>query len=152
MAEPGVQGARAHLRRRGVRRRRKHDRGEVIGRGEEGGKRKRRQEGGGGGKDGCCRQARRRAGEPRAGGPRRYVHVKCHKELDHFNGQYVFLVESRYKRSAADLAAIAKEEAITNEIYDGASSGGCQNKYLRCIARAVQSGVEYVGKPGGITE
>jgi hypothetical protein len=61
-------------------------------------------------------------------------------------------VEARYKRSAADRAAIAKEEEATNEIFDSGTGGSCRAKYLRCIAKAVQSGVQYVGMPGGITE
>ena len=65
-----------------------------------------------------------------------------------------FAAEARYKRSAADLEAIAEEEAAANEIFDGEGDGGsdCQSKYMRCLATAFKTGVEHVGAPGGITE
>ena len=63
-----------------------------------------------------------------------------------------FAAEARYKRSAADLEAIAEEEAAANEIFGGKDGDDCQAKYMRCLASAFKSGVENVGSPGGITE
>ena len=64
-----------------------------------------------------------------------------------------FAAEARYKRSAADLEAIAEEEAAANEIFDiGDKGGDCQAKYMRCLATAFKTGVEHAGEPGGIAE
>ena len=63
-----------------------------------------------------------------------------------------FAADARYKRSAADLEAIAEEETAANEVFDGGENGDCQAKYMRCLATAFKTGAEHVGEPGGITE
>ena len=66
--------------------------------------------------------------------------------------RFFFAAEARYKRSVADLEAIAAEEAAANEIFGGGGGEDCQSKYSRCLAAAFKSGAEYVAAPGGITQ
>ena len=59
--------------------------------------------------------------------------------------------EARYKRSVAELEAIAEEEAAANEIFGGGGKeGDCQSKYVRCLAAAFKTGAEHAAEPGGI--